>query len=245
MPNWCFTSVLFKGKPENIKRLAHDIELATEWYHANPHFCNVRYLLHLCDFDTVSYLQRFSNPYDTPRFRGSAFDSGWQFDECDDGDLLYCANLEMAWYTDYDVLQIIAMNYGVEYSAHSEEPGCDIYTKCRYGDTIKQHDQDYDLDFFINPDCEQLEQAQEDTNYQLDLDYENGVKAGSTEEKYVMGKINEFNMDYNLHHMEEIPVPLIYGVYYHYIYGVIYEDEFNEKFNRYPGIDRFNIYNKI
>lgn len=244
MPNWCITSVLFKGKPENIKRLANDIGLAIEWHHNNPFFCNVRYLLHLINFDTVSYLQRWSNPYDAPRFRGSVFDSEWRFDECEDGDLLYCVNLEMAWYTDYDALQIIAMNYGVEYSAHSEEPNCEVYTKCRYGQTIPKYDQDYDLDFFICPNYEQYEQVQEECDYQLELDYENGVKVGSNEEKVIMNTIQELGIEYYKNSIEEIPVPQIYGVYYHYIYGVDYDDEFHQNYCRYPGIDRFNIYNK-
>ena len=82
MPNWCFTQVCFKGKPENIERLANDIHEATEFYYRNTHYTNLRYFLYLNNFDSVSYIERFgernlqnllSDKY-PPSFRGSVFD---------------------------------------------------------------------------------------------------------------------------------------------------------------------------
>lgn len=71
MPNWCYTQVCFKGNPENIMRLVKDVESSDEWNHKNGTlFCNLRYFLSLNNFDTVSYLQRYNNYFNSPNFRG-------------------------------------------------------------------------------------------------------------------------------------------------------------------------------
>jgi hypothetical protein len=241
MPNWCYTTVCFKGKPENIKALRQDIEATTEFTHEHGGlWTNIRYLLSLKGFDTVSYYERFPNRYTAPSFRGYVYDTPLK--EADDGDyLLYYPTFEMAWDMDYEVLQIISMLYGVEFSAYSEESGMCIRHKCRNGDI------EYcDFDYSIVPDYEQFESAiEENPEIESDIGWDNPVKQGSTEQTAILGLLKELGINYHIEHIPEVPVPTPYGVYYHYTYGVRYDDENFKKFYEYPGLDRFNIINNI
>lgn len=237
MPNWCYTQVCFKGKPENIIRLSEDIKKSMEWYYENNYnFCNVRYLLSLSNFDTVSYLERYYPSYFAliPNFRGSAFNTNCIIEECDDGDLLYYPYFEMAWNTDYELLQIISMNYNVEFSAYSEECGMGIRHTCRNCDMDI-----YNFDRVIIPNYEQLEEFNESNNYSLDIDYTNAVKKGSDDEKELLYTLKSSNIEYNTEIIPSADVPDIYGIYYDYIYGVDYDDG-RYRLSKYPGIDRFN-----
>ena len=122
MPNWCFTQVCFKGKSENIERLANDIREATEFYYRNMYYANLRYFLYLNNFDSVSYVERFgertienllSNNY-PPSFRGSVFDQVTKIENHGDYSLYY-ASFEMAWNMDYHILSLISKMYDVEF----------------------------------------------------------------------------------------------------------------------------------
>ena len=53
MPNWCTTSVAFKGKPEIINKLRENVQKATDWYYENSFFTSMRYFLSLSNFDSV------------------------------------------------------------------------------------------------------------------------------------------------------------------------------------------------
>lgn len=242
MPNWCYTQVCFRGKPENIERLRKDVEAANEFGHRHMSFCNVRYLLSLQNFDTVSYYERFKNKY-IPNyydcnFRGNVFDTQFKSEEHNDGLVSYYPTFEMAWYTDYQLLQLISMIYDVKFSAYSEEPGCEIYDKCRNDSSIDE----YDFDYIISPDYEQFEEALDENPEGLDLDYNNAVKQGSEEEAEIINILKERGITYGINPIETIPVPDPYGVYYHYNYGVIYDTDFYEKFMKYPELDPFNRY---
>lgn len=235
MPNWCITSVAFKGKPENIKRLSEDLEKVAQWRDANPFYCNMRYLLYLNNFDTVSYIQRYPNRYIAPNFRGSAYDS-YRSIKCEDGDYILYTGLEMAWNTDYEVLQIISMLYDVEFSAFSEEPNMAIYTRCGNGLI-----DDFDYTHIIRPDYDQFEEFQEESDYALDMDYINAVKNGSAEMTYIIDTLKKNGIKFTTEGVQHVLTPKIYGIYYHYIYGVDYDSDpmWN---NEYPGTERFNKY---
>lgn len=234
MPNWCYTQVCFKGKPDNINRLATDIEIATEFTRENGSFwCNVRYFLSLSNFDTVSYSERFApNYYHPPTFRGYVYDNP-NIKQCDDGDLCYYPYFEMAWNTDYELLELISLIYGVKYSAWSAEPGMGIYHKYRNDETI--NDNNYDT--VIKPDYEQLEDAYE-KNPNLDIDYEIPLMIKDAQNIIQNLRCNGITQ-YDFETVkEQVPEP-VYGVYYKYIYGVAYDDE-HAKFRDYPELDRFN-----
>lgn len=236
MPNWCNTSVAFKGKHENIKRLCDDIEKACLWSQNNPFFCNVRYLLYLNNFDTVSYIQRYPGTrWDAPNFRGSAYYAS-KIDECDSDESILYAQFEMAWNTDYELLQIISMLYNVEFSAFSEEPNMDIYTRCGNGLI-----DDYDYTHIIRPYYDQFEEFQEESDYALDIDYINAVKNGSSEMTDIINQLTENGIEFTTEKVKHILTPKIYGVYYHYIHGVDYDSDHKWN-NEYPGTERFNKY---
>ena len=238
MPNWCMTNVCFKGKPENINKLKDAISNANDWGHENPMFCSVRHLLSLADFDTVSYLQRYPNYYSQPRFRGNVYDTCRPCTECEDGDILYHPVFEMAWNTDYTTMQLLSKIYGVEFSAYSVEDGMDFRHKCRNGDV------DYnDYDYTIYPDMENLpEDIDEDDVYDK-YDYGIPVKRGSNIEKDLLEEFKLDRITPEFREIDEADIPDIFGVYYHYIYGVAYDDEIPLSRN-YPGSDPFNIYSK-
>lgn len=237
MPNWCYTQVCFKGKPENIMRLKNNIELANEWSNRNSGFCNIRYFLSLSDFDTVSYIERFSNRYDC-NFRGTVYDTALKPDECGEY-LLYYPTLDTAWWIDYQLLQIISMIYDVEYSSYSEEPNMGYYSKCRNGNMDT-----YNFDYLIQPDYDQLEEAMDD-DPQLELDYIIPVKIGEPDTDEVLDELKNRNIEFDIMSIENEYPPNIYGVYYHHIYGVTYDDDRYNKFYKYPELDPFNkLYNK-
>lgn len=238
MPNWCTTSVAFKGKPENINKLHEDIQKATEWYHQNSFFTNMRYFLSLSNFDTVSYLQRYNDRYSAPNFRGSVYDTHWKCVQCEDSELKYSAILEMAWNTDYELLILISKLYNVKFSAYSEEFGMGIFTRCSNGLV-----DDYDYDFIIVPDYEQFEEYQEENNYKLDIDFYNPVKNCSEEVNEIINTLRMYNINFDITPIERIYSPQlkIYGIYQHYMYGVIYDDD-NMWNKSYPGLDEFNRY---
>lgn len=239
MPNWCYTKVCFRGKPENITNLRNDILLAEEFNKQyGSLWCNIRYLLSLKGFDNASYYQRFPND-SAPNFRGYVHDS--ILTEEKDGDyLLYYPTFEMAWDTDYEVLQIISMLYGVEFSAYSEEPGMDIRHKCRNGDI-----DECDFDYTIIPNYEQYENALgQDPELDNDISYDNPVKQGSEDQKVILDILKDLGIEYRVERIPEVPVPTPYGVYYHYIYGVAYDTDTFKTFYDYPELDRFNIINK-
>lgn len=240
MPNWCITSVAFKGKPENIKRLYDDIQKVTEWAGDNPFYCNMRYLLYLNNFDTVSYIQRYPDRWIAPNFRGSAYDyRRFPYEDlpkCEDGDVVYYTTLEMAWNTDYELLQIISMIYDVEFSAFSEEPNMDIYTRCGNGLI-----DDFDYTHIIRPDYDQFEEFQEESNYSLDIDYINAVKNGSSEMTSIIEELKKNGIEFTTETVQHVLTPKIYGIYYHYIYGVDYDGDPMWS-NEYPGTERFNKY---
>lgn len=238
MPNWCTTSVAFKGKPENINKLREDVQKATDWYYENSFFTSMRYFLSLSNFDTVSYVQRYRDYYSAPNFRGSIYDSSFKCVECEDGELKYFATLEMAWNTDYEVLILISKLYDVKFSAYSEEFGMGIFTRCSNGLV-----DDYDYNFIIKPDYEQLEEFQEENNYKLDIDYYNPVKNCSEDVNEIIDTLRMHNIDFGIEPIERFYSPQlrIYGIYQHYIYGVDYDEK--ESWNQsYPGLDRFNKY---
>lgn len=137
---------------------------------------------------------------------------------------------------DYNVLQVISKIYDVEYSAYSEEPGMDIHTKCKNGSINT-----YDFDFSISPNYEDLELAL-DENPELDIDYDIPVKIGIDNIDSITKELKDNNIDYRITEIASIEPPDIYGVYYHYIYGVDYDDDLHNKIYRYPGLDRFNKY---
>lgn len=243
MPNWCYTQVCFKGKPENIRRLEKDVEAATQFHSNNRSFCNIRYFMHLNGFDTVSYAERYINKY-IPRyydcnFRGSVIDSEEEY-ELEDGIMVYYPTFEMAWYTDFQLLQLISMIYDVTFSAYSEEPGCQVYEKCKNNDSIDE----YDFDCIISPDYDQFEEALEgDYDHEIDdLGYDNPVKMGDDDYNRIINVLKKHDIEYDIKVIETYPPPIPFGVYYHYMYGVIFDDDFHVKFSRYPEIDEFNRY---
>ena len=236
MPNWCYTQVCFRGKPENIERLIKDVEKASKFRDDNKCFCNVRYFMHLNDFDIVSYRER-PHFYDC-NFRGSIMD-GEEYEE-ENGLVSYYPTFEMAWYTDFHLLQLISMIYDVKFSAYSEEPGCEVYDKCRNDTSIEE----YDFDYIISPDYDQFEEALEsDYNHEIgDLGYDNPVKDGDPDAENMIRTLEKHGIEYEIKPIESCPVPIPYGVYYHYNYGVIYDTDTDKKFFRYPEIDEFNRY---
>ena len=236
MPNWCITSVVFKGEKDNIKRLVNDIRKTIEWSHQNPYYCNMRYFMHISNFDTVSYIQRYPDYYLAPNFRGNIIGSSLECEECDDGEYKYYATLEMAWNTDYEILQLISTFYNVKYSAYSEECGMGIFTTCSNGLV-----DDYDYNFIISPDFNQFEDFQEENDYKLDLDYHNPVKNCSDEANEIIDTLRMYNINFGIEPIKRVYRPKVYGVYEHYIYGIDY-DEDNLWNNNYPGLDRFNRY---
>lgn len=243
MPNWCYTQVCFRGKPENIERLIKDVEAAIKFGQDHRTYCNIRYFMHLNGFDTVSYRERFQNKYIHNyydcNFRGSVIE-GEDYEE-DDGLISYYPTFEMAWYTDYQLLQLISMIYNVKFSAYSEEPGCEVYDKCRNDDSIDE----YNFDYIISPDYDQFEEALESDNCSKeieDIGYYTAVKDGDSEGEDIIRTLEKHNIEYNIIPIQNYPVPTPYGVYYHYMYGVIFDTERDEKFFRYPEIDPFNRY---
>lgn len=234
MPNWSYARICFKGKPDDINRLRENVSKATKWSYKNPYWTNLRYFFSLSGFDSVSYRERFSTYYDR-NFRGNILDT-WLKSEEDGEYLLYYPSMESAWWTDYEVLQLITMLYNVEFSAYSEEPGIGIYDKCKNG-TIDT----YDFDYSIVPDYEQFEAAIDEDPDGLDLDYDNPVKNGSEEEKEILKILRDHNIDYDARVIDNIPVPVPYGVYYHYIYGVCYDKNKDNINYNYPDLDPFNI----
>lgn len=243
MPNWCYTQVCFKGKPENIKRLEKDVEAATIFHRNNRSFCNIRYFMHLNGFDTVSYAERYINKY-IPRyydcnFRGSVIDSEEEY-ELKDGLMVYYPTFEMAWYTDFQLLQLISMIYDVTFSAYSEEPGCQVYEKCKNDDSIDE----YDFDCIISPDYDQFEEALEcDYDHEIeDIGYDNLVKEGDSDYNRIINTLKKHDIEYCIKNIECYPAPTPYGIYYHYMYGVVFDTDTEIKFCRYPEIDEFNRY---
>lgn len=240
MPNWCYTSVCFKGKPENIIKLRIDIMDATKWSGEHPSYCNLRYFLSLSNFDTISYRQKYDDLHEYINTRGSIYDHKSCNLHKSDSDLLYFPVLEMAWDNDYQILSLISLLYDVKFSACSQEPGMDIYHKCKNMDTDI-----FDFDYCIIPDAEQFEQALSDANYVKDLsdiEYENLVNRDSEDESKILDILKKFNIDYSIETIYQIETPLIYGVYYDYIYGVSYD---KPQFANYPTLDPFNINNKV
>lgn len=240
MPNWCYTQVCFRGKPENIERLAKDVDKATEFLRNNRGYCNIRYFMQLNNFDTVSYRERFQNKY-IPHyydcnFRGSVYSANYDIEDVtEEGYISYYPTFEMAWYTDYQLLQIISMIYDVKFSAYSEETGCQIYDKCRNDESIDE----YDFDFIISPDYEQYEEALEE-GIDLDMCYVNPVKDGDADMTYILKTLTSHDIKYDIQSVEALPVPSPFGVYYHYLYGVIFDTDIEMKFCRYPETDEFN-----
>lgn len=233
MPNWCYTKVCFKGKPENINKLRADISKSTEWLHRNPSWCNIRYFLSLSNFDTLSYLNTVSNQYDY-NFRGSVYDTYLESEECGEY-LLYYPSFETAWWMDFGLLQIISMIYGVEFSAYSEEPNMGYYGKCKNGSIDI-----FDYDYNIIPDYEQLENAIEN-NPELDIDYNIPVKIGEANHEDIIDELKSYNIEFDITVIEDEKVPYIHGIYYHYIQGVAYEDDLHNRVHNYPELDLFNI----
>lgn len=248
MPNWCYTQVCFKGKPENIKRLAKDIEAACTFGRNNRGYCNIRYFMHLNNFDTVSYRERFQYKY-IPHyydcnFRGSVYGADYECeDDLKDGYLYYYPTFEMAWHTDYQLLQLISMIYNVTFSAYSEEPSMEIFDKCSNDDSINE----YDFDFIISPDYDQFEEVLYGDNIDNrrdveDIGYDNALKNGDPEAESIINTLKKHNIEYNIIPIETYPAPIPFGVYYHYMYGVTFDTDTYEKFYRYPEIDEFNRY---
>lgn len=246
MPNWCYTQVCFKGKPEDIQRLANDIRKATEFYHRNTMYTNLRYFLRLNGFDTVSYLERFpgrslenlfSDMY-PPSFRGSVFDDNIKIEN--NGEYAYYrVYFEMAWNMDYHVLSVISKLYNVEFSAYSEETGMQIYHKCKNGSV-----DEYQYDFIVLPDYEQLEDEME-RDPKFDAVYEIPVYSNDYRDDEDVKELIKRGISYDIENIEVVPAPIIFGIYYKYIYGVIYDDDLHNKFYLYPEIDPFNKTNKI
>lgn len=249
MPNWCYTEVCFKGKPENIKRLDKDIEAATHFCHRNRSYCNIRYFMHLNGFDTASYRERFMSKY-IPHyydcnFRGSVSAYNEPDDELidDEGYITYYATFEMAWYTDYQLLQLISMIYDVTFSAYSEEPGCQVYDKCSNDDSINE----YDFNCIISPDYDQFEEVLygDDIDKRRDVEdlgYDNAVKEGDSDYHRIINTLKKHDIEYEIKVIKTYPVPTPFGVYYHYMYGVVFDTDTDIKFCRYPEIDEFNRY---
>ena len=242
MPNWCYTQVCFKGKPENIKRLVKDIEAACIFHSNNRGYCNIRYFLYLNNFDTTSYIERcrythIPHLYNC-NFRGSVYSADYECeDDLKDEYLYYYPTFEMAWYTDYQLLQLISMMYDVTFSAYSEEPSMEIFDKCRNDDSINE----YDFDIIITPDYDQFEELLEGDN-NIDFGYENAVKYGDEEFNHITNTLKKHNIEYDTITITAMPVPTPFGVYYHYINGVVFDTDTEMKFFRYPGIDEFNRY---
>lgn len=234
MPNWCYTQVCFKGKPENIMRLKKDIEEANEWSHRNPNYCNIRYFLSLSGFDTISYQYRFNSVLDG-NFRGTVYDTHSKPEEYPNY-LLYYPSFDTAWYMDYQLLQIISIIYDVEFSAFSEEPNMGIFCKCGNGNIDT-----YNFDYIIRPDYEQLEEAMED-DPSLDIDYDIAVKIGEPDTDKILDTLNNLGIEFDTIDITEEPIPLPYGVYYHFMNGVIYDTENYKRIYQYPEVDPFNIY---
>lgn len=232
MPNWCCSRVCFKGRNENIKRLQNDIELANEYAHRNPMFCNIRYFLSLNGFDIVSYKERFDR-YEDTNFRGNIYSTVLAPEEYGEYSLYY-PYLETAWWMDNGLLQIISLIYDVKYSCFSEEPGMGIYTKCRNSELDV-----YDYDYCIRPDAEQLEEAV-DNDPQFEMDYIIPVKIGEPDTDEVLDLLKERNIDFEIEKIDEETPRDPYGVYYHYTIGVTYDKEPN--WRDYPELDPFNIY---
>lgn len=241
MPNWCCTQVCFKGKHEDIQRLANDIHEATEFYHKTSLYTNLRYFLYLNQFDSTSYLESFpernlknllSDNY-PPSFRGYIIDQNLKIENHGDYSL-YHAYFEMAWNMDYHILSLISKLYNVEFSAYSEEPGMDIHHKCKNGSIDT-----YDYDFTITPDYEQLDDEMErDPNF--DAVYDIPVMKDNYREDPDVQELVKRGISYEIKDIEIIPAPVIFGIYYKYIFGVIYDDDIHNKFCKYPEIDPFN-----
>ena len=56
----------------------------------------------------------------------------------------------------------------------------------------------------------------------------------------IIKKLDDRNIEFDTQYITDFKVPNIYGVYYHYMYGVIYDTNTNTF--RYPELDPFNIY---
>lgn len=214
MPNWCQSRVCFEGSLDNISKLAEDMYKAIKYrIDNNYHYTNIWYLLSLKDFNTEEYNKsRYGDNYFThTNFRGSVetFDTRCPIQINYYGDYaklhLY---FETAWYMDYNVLHLICMLYNVKFSAYSEEPGMCLYNKCRNAEI-----DDYDYDYVIYPDCEELEEAMEKDKY-FEIDYTIPVKNG--QEKYIIETLNQHNISYKTIPTDQIDDSelSIYGVYY-------------------------------
>lgn len=237
MPNWCYIQVCFKGSKDNIKRLIHDIECASEFNKKyGRRWCNIRYFLSLSNFDTVSYLETNNKTTYDCNFRGNIYSYSHTVYTDDEENMYYHPIIELAWDNDYHLIQLISILYNVEYSAYSEEEGMGIYSKCKNSDNISA----YDFDFCIRPDSEQLENALEE-NPELDIDYSIPIKIGD-DIKCITNNLFDHNIEYDIYEVEKIEPPDIYGVYYKYIFGIDYDYEKQKLvYGRYPGIDRFNM----
>lgn len=156
MPNWCYTNVCFRGKVNNIQRLYDDIEKAVKWCNDNDYnYTNMSYFLSLNGFDTSSYLKRY---YDETEgfytsqinFRGSIFGASIDYINKDTDEAKLYAMLEMAWFTYYEVVQIIASIYNVEVCAYSEECGYHVFTRYENGNIGE-----YNYDVVVCPESDQ------------------------------------------------------------------------------------------
>lgn len=232
MPNWCCTSVRFKGSKESIKRLADDFQKSMIWGDENPLYCNLHHFFSLSGLDVKTYLNRYTKRIYLGKlrdenwwypirinFRGSVVHSN--ISEDDNGTYLD-ASLEMAWNTDYEILHLISKIYNVEFGAYSEELGMWFFTKCRNGDI-----NDYNFDHVIAPNYEQVEEAADYDSSYWDLSYPTPVMANSSKEQHILNKLNEADIEYTKEEVEEIDSKklIVYGVYYDPIKGVIYDNQ--------------------
>ena len=209
MPNWCYSNVHFEGAISNITELAENIYKSITWMKENKYgYLNIPYFFSLKGFDVDSYTSRFIGPCRI-NFRGS-ISTDFPLKIYYYGDYA-CINtwFETAWYMDYDVLHLISMLYNVKFSAYSEEPNMDLFTKCSNAEINT-----YNYDYVIRPDYEQLENHNE--NNEVEFDYIIPVKDDDNSSRLVIDALGSFNIDY-----EKVPIEdqsdlgtNIYGVYY-------------------------------
>lgn len=217
MPNWCYTTTCFKGSLENITRLADDIYKTIEWTKENNYeYCNLFHFFSLNDFDVDSYITRFKKRWDRPNFRGSIIDNyPFIIEYYGDYALLY-PSFETAWWMDFNILHLISMLYNVEFSAYSEEPSMEIYTKCKNGSIDT-----FDYDIAICPDWEQID----DDEY---YSYADLITSGKKDDPRVINEIkrlDDHNIDYEiLDVLDDTSDPKIYGTYYGPAINGVYYD---------------------
>lgn len=209
MPNWCYTTASFKGKPENILRLANDIYKSIEWMRNNNYsHCNIGYFFSLNGFDIKLYNKNYPKNESIQLRCSIAEDYPLRLEYYGSFAVIYPI-FESAWYMDYNILHLISLIYNVEFSAYSEEPNMDLFAKCKNG-----FENTYDYDYVLRLDPDAVDEILEyDSN--CDLDYNMAIKENDPHTKFIMNEIKENNIEYTKETIyNDHYGSTIHGVYY-------------------------------